>query len=698
MSPIQSNKTSKSSLIGLVVLALTAFCLLSYNLAENPPGLFCDEAVIGIDAYSIATTGHDHQNEYFPLWFKGIGSGSAIPGLLTYSTVPFVAIMDLTIFATRFSSVMWGVLLVVAVFLLTKELFSSSLTGLFGAIFLICSPWFLHNYRIAQTFNTLPPLVVLALYFLIRGAKEYNFKLYLLGLLTTVLSLHSYPSVLISFPPVLIVFGLLFFRPVLLTRKYFFTTLLFAALGCFSIWYVLSKPGAMRRFEQRALSDRISIESYQSGLKKSFSKEFLFETGSRHERDGAVTSPDEKWGVYPYYFMPLIFLAVLDFIFFFRREKILLIVWLLTYPLGGFGEALETWLVFGLPLFPILAAGGLGFLLKLSSYILPSKWYLIGAPISLAMLVFATINLKEYLYQYHYKYIDSAVNPWQYGPGKVIEKFTAIKDQYDELVLTHHGINAPDYLVRFFASKEVEKKIKIAVLDGYDATKRQLFAMRSNYINNIPSIAPIKIIDTVPHPRVDPYPFFPFYLFEVKPTFFGPKLENAEMLGLIDYESAKKDSIVSQIDKGPLPPDFTKEFNNIKWKNVGFTSAEENPFKNYLTLNNDIFQVSFGRKRGCGYSFFYIHSPIEQEVYFRFSTPGETLVRIGNNSPLNYPNDRSYYYDQHSIRTSLSNGSTPVLIKICNPNDSDWEFHLRVTDKNGTAMTNIVMNSTAHVQ
>src|ERR1035441_3366404 len=52
----------------LVLILLLAASLRLYHLASNPPGLFCDEASVGLDAYSILHTAHDSHGALLPLF------------------------------------------------------------------------------------------------------------------------------------------------------------------------------------------------------------------------------------------------------------------------------------------------------------------------------------------------------------------------------------------------------------------------------------------------------------------------------------------------------------------------------------------------------------------------------------------------------------------------------------------------------
>jgi len=84
----------------LPILLLTGLSLIHLvGLSNIPPGLSNDEANIGYEAWSIATTGKDQWGNFFPIVFQGFGNWS-LP-VYIYLTVPFVWILGPTVPAVR---------------------------------------------------------------------------------------------------------------------------------------------------------------------------------------------------------------------------------------------------------------------------------------------------------------------------------------------------------------------------------------------------------------------------------------------------------------------------------------------------------------------------------------------------------------------------------------------------------------------
>ncbi len=122
----------------LILILLTGIFLRIFDLTNNPSGFFCDEASIGYNAYSLITTGRDEWDQSWPIFFKSFGEYKS--PIMTYSTIPFVAILGLNEFSVRLTSVFWGVVGIYAIYFLGQTIYNKKI-GLFSALFLSISPF-----------------------------------------------------------------------------------------------------------------------------------------------------------------------------------------------------------------------------------------------------------------------------------------------------------------------------------------------------------------------------------------------------------------------------------------------------------------------------------------------------------------------------------------------------------------------------
>jgi len=204
--------------IGKVLLALILILglfLRFTSLGRIPAGFSPDEASQAYSAYSLLQTGRDEWGVAWPVAsFKSFLDYKA--PLQTYLMIPSIALFGLNEFSARLPSVLFGVLAIIAIYLLARELFpSSSLRGrlgdrgnlykyipLFAAFFLAISPWHIQFSRTALEVNLTSFLFPMGLYFFLRFLKEPRTN-NLAPIFTSIfwgLSLYAYHSAKIFIP------------------------------------------------------------------------------------------------------------------------------------------------------------------------------------------------------------------------------------------------------------------------------------------------------------------------------------------------------------------------------------------------------------------------------------------------------------------------------------------------------------------
>ncbi|MEI6221878.1 MAG: glycosyltransferase family 39 protein [bacterium] len=652
----------------LLPLALiVTFFILAFNIDKNPVGFFCDEAQIGIDAYKILTTGKDMHGQSFPLWFTGIMTGGSVPGLRIYSDIPFILLFGLNIFATRIASVFWGLAFMTGLYFLTKLIFNKTAAN-FSILFLMISPWFLHCFRIAQNWSTYPPTVVLALFLLIKGIREKRYSIFAAGTITAGLVFYTYPVSLFTAPPLFITLGLIFLPELWRNKKYLLTAIIGAMIFILPLIFILNNPIHTRREKQISLSEKISLTNLNRSYKLAFGKAFLFETGSHHERDTPAQNVTDSWGVFPIFFLPfLLFSASAIIRSAFKREYILLVVWIIIYPITGFGAISENWNMIGLPIIVLLTAAGAMFLYKtiLSRSLLLSKFFIA------AIVLISFINLTNYLLVYHIKYPKQAVIGWQYGPEKIIESFVKNYDQYDDFVMTFVGFNAPEIFFPFFSPHKYEK-FHIGLFNSYsNSTKKTLYAMRSDYIHDIENNKSINIVDRVNNPVNNTTLF---YIFEVKPSF---------------YSANKLSWLTTRV--------FPNEYNQIEKKlftNATYTSEENtDTWKEYKppsnTLNNSFFIYfydSYNGQIGCEYAKSQVNMNTNLTGQLRLTSVGGTTSLWLNNNQVIKSAPWVESIDNTIVNVSFLKGNNTLLAKTCFTAYRTRGFFLRITNTDGTSL------------
>lgn len=206
----------KYSLLLLGLTLLLGFVLRFSLLGQIQKGMTPDEVQQGYSAYSILKTGHDEWGDLLPVFPRSFGDYR--PPLYVYLTVPFVAIFGLNIEATRMASAFFGVLTVLVVFFLAKELFKDARVAVLSALFLAISTWHVFYSRAAWESNAGVFFLLLGILLFLKGVEKkslwFSFSAVCFGV-----SMFSYYSFKLLTP--LLVFALLFIyrKQILLNRK-----------------------------------------------------------------------------------------------------------------------------------------------------------------------------------------------------------------------------------------------------------------------------------------------------------------------------------------------------------------------------------------------------------------------------------------------------------------------------------------------
>ncbi len=170
-----------------------ALFLRIYNLSSNPGGFDQDEAVNGVDAYSIGQTLRDHHGNFLPPMLESFEDW--VSPTLTYLTVPFVAVLGLSEFSVRLPVALLGAGSVLLMYLFVKRLTRRKDLALLSSFFLCIMPWNIMSSRWAIPPGIVTFFLLLTLYAFYRATdtKPKLWKFGLVGLCAAVLT-YSYPT------------------------------------------------------------------------------------------------------------------------------------------------------------------------------------------------------------------------------------------------------------------------------------------------------------------------------------------------------------------------------------------------------------------------------------------------------------------------------------------------------------------------
>ncbi len=336
-----------------------------WKLETLPDGLFCDEASLGYNAWSISHFGIDETGTSFPLYARSLGVKKN-PVFVYASMIP-IRIFGLSAMSVRMTSAVFGVLTIAGVFWLVY-LIQGFVPGLLASIFLTLLPWNFHFSRIAFELITWPCVFIWGFAFLYFAIRRGGWPWLAAGLLMGI-SLHSYVMAMTFVPLFLPLVGLIYIDRLVKHARWMTAGLI--------IFILLAIPAVQHHYRTRA-SEHYSYIGWWTQAKDQplqeklerlvdsyvpfFQTEFLVKTGDPNPRHSIRNHG-------PIY-QSLLYLSIAGIITGLlppSRIYWVLLIWTALYPLGSALtiDRYATRSIIGSPLAPIWAACATGWLLKL---------------------------------------------------------------------------------------------------------------------------------------------------------------------------------------------------------------------------------------------------------------------------------------------------------------------------------------------
>ncbi len=456
-----------------------------WQLGSVPPSPDWDEVALGYNAYSILQTGHDEFGNFLPAVLRSFDDYK--PAVYAYLTIPSVALFGLTTFAVRFPSAVMGILAIVGMFFLARELFGnrgmklidtkhSTAIALVAAGMMAISPWhiqFSHagfETNVGLTFN-----IFVALFFL-KGLQRPWLLLVAAAFAGINLSVYQSERV---FTPLFVLALVIIYRKELfaLPKKYLIASILVGVLVVIPpIQFLVANPSALQRVQATSLVSQptpllaatalrlkddnerndligkvvdnrrvLYAKSIVSGYLSHFDLNWLFVTGENNNRHHAP-----GMGLLYLFSLPFLLIGVYQMVFgkFEKKTKYLIFSWLLIAPIPAsvtfdVPHAVRTMNI--LPMFLLFAAVGL-----VAAYysLSRNKWLQIGG-VSL-VLFFASFNFAYFLNQYYVQQNYFHAYDWQYGYAQAIPELEELKGEYKKIIVSNSAPMDKSYMFFLF--------------------------------------------------------------------------------------------------------------------------------------------------------------------------------------------------------------------------------------------------------
>lgn len=430
------------SILFLFIIVIIASILRLYNVSANPPGLYMDEASIGLNAYSILTKGVDEFNKSFPLFFESFGDYK-MP-IYIYAVSISMALFGKTEFAIRAPSVFAGIATVLVTYFFVRgfavnikqKLVYEKLALISSAVIAISS-YHIHFSRGGFEVNLAVFLFmsgILALQrFYLHDKKVIHA---LMGIILLLLSTYSYHSFRVITPLTLAFFFFLLwranYRPKVSVILLFITGLFLLPLFLFS----LSPEGSARFAQTSSLSEYHElpvlkkIMTYPMVLLKNylsfFSLSFLFNDG-----DGIGRHQIANFGLVfrtqlPFLALGLIYLLKKREQFFSQVILYLLLIAPVPAMLAVPSPHTLRPLLMAIPLSIIIGQGYLSFFQNRTR---------LKRVLLMSILFLGVFEYTNYLHHYYVHYPQVNGLDWGAGYKEVVYATERSKEKYDVIVV-----------------------------------------------------------------------------------------------------------------------------------------------------------------------------------------------------------------------------------------------------------------------
>lgn len=133
-----------------------------WRLGSAPVHLYNTEVMFGLQAHSIAWTARDVNGRLLPLYFqmRPIGDNVWFQPMLVYLTAPFVRVLPLSEWAIRLPTVMVGLIDVVLMYFVARQIFTRQVLALAAAALLALAPAHFMSSRFAMDYLYPVPFVL----------------------------------------------------------------------------------------------------------------------------------------------------------------------------------------------------------------------------------------------------------------------------------------------------------------------------------------------------------------------------------------------------------------------------------------------------------------------------------------------------------------------------------------------------------
>ncbi len=415
----------------LIFILIFAFWIRIYHLSSNPVELFSDEITQVLSARSIIETGKDINGKFNLFLYNKIKLGTPTYGYLACTST---YIFGNNPFAVRLPAAIAGTISVFLIYLISKIIskndFASLLASFIGAIV----PWGIYFSRIGWEPALTVPFLLVSIYLLLK-AIETDSYLKLIGSFSFFgLSFYASDTLTLYAPLFLITILTINYKYLVKNlTKFIIPSVIFIVITTPFVYVSLTNPlkndRAVKLSTFKTGINHESLRIFTKNYFAHFNYDFLFKIGDPNLRHGT--------GVDGVLYPAILLFIIIGILFTLKNYKnkvnILLIFWLLYFPLGGSltndGVPHATRTLIGWPIFTIFTAIGIKGMIQI---IVNKKLIRL---IIIFFFIILMINFTKFFNNYYIEYPVRSQSWWEYGQKQVYDEVKRIANGNESLCL-----------------------------------------------------------------------------------------------------------------------------------------------------------------------------------------------------------------------------------------------------------------------
>ena len=472
---------NKKIFILLAFIVIIGSILRLWQLGKVPSSPDWDEVALGYNAYSIMQTGRDEYGKFLPIILRSFDDYK--PALYVYLAMLPISILGLDVAAVRLPSAAFGILTVLAVFFLVKELFKRNDIALLTSLLLAISPMSIQFSRVAFEANVGVALNVFGILFFLKAFKKPWFLF--LSTLMFGLSLHTYQSEKVFIPLLIAVIVYVFRKQFFsIKKKYILISFLISTFICLPlIYFTLINEDALARAKGVSIFSNTSIiEANADKIKRDRENNDVLGLVldnrrvelAKHVVGGYLSHFDLNWlfikgdiarhhapgmGLLYLVELPFLLIGIYSLIFgkFDKRVKIFIILWFLIVPIPASVTNDVPHAVRAINFLPILqiltAIGIISALHKVSNFKFQISNFQIRYLISSLLFVLFIFNFAYYLNQYFVQQNYFHAKYWQYGYKNIVDYVATVQKDYKKIIVSNTATMDQSYMFFLFYLK-----------------------------------------------------------------------------------------------------------------------------------------------------------------------------------------------------------------------------------------------------